>query len=247
MMAQENQKAALVTGGAKRIGRAVSLMLAGRGYDVAVTYRTSEKEALLLVDEIRERGNNAGAFNLDLFYPETIPGTLEEIHAEFPGLELIVNNASIFERREFRESSLDDLDRNLSVHLRSPYVLVNEFAKFAENGQVINILDSRITAVKTAYFAYLLSKKALADFTEMAAVALGPEIRVNAVAPGFILPPEGEGDNYIAKFAEKIPAGRKGDINDVLNAVRFLLDNPYVTGQVLFVDGGRNLAEQASV
>ena len=240
-MVSEHKKAALVTGGAKRIGKAVALMLADCGYDIAVTYRTSEIEAQALAKEIQAMGNNAKAFKLDLFCPETIPGMLADMRSDFPGLELIVNNASIFERCEFRRSSLDDLDNNLSVHLRSPYVMVNEFAKFAEKGHVINILDSRITAVKTAYFAYLLSKKSLADFTEMAAAVLGPAIRVNAVAPGFILPPEGEADDYIAKFAEKIPAGRKGDIADVLNAVSFLLENPYVTGQIIFADGGRHL------
>ena len=237
-----NGRTALITGGAKRIGRALSLMLAEHGFDIAVTYFSSEEDAAALKNEITALGRRCIVRELDLMHPERIPEFIRDIHRECPELELIINNASVFERCELRKSSLEDLDRNLTIHLRSPFLLSREFSLLSEHGHIINILDMRIAKEKTAYFAYLLSKKALADFTLMAAVNLGPDIRVNAVAPGLILPPEGEGPEYLEQFTGKIPAGRKGSVDDVLNAVEFLVQNDYITGQIIFADGGGHLS-----
>jgi pteridine reductase len=166
---------------------------------------------------------------------------MKEIIEECPGLEIVVNNASVFEESGLEATSLEELDKNLSIHLRSPFVIVREFANKIGKGQVINILDTRITKNKTKYFGYLISKKALADFTRLAASSLGPGIRVNGIAPGLILPPEGKSDEYLKQLAAKIPAQRKGEIKDITAALQFLVENDYITGQIIFEDGGEHL------
>ena len=240
-MASLKNKTALVTGGARRIGREICLKLADMGYDIVITYLSSKVEAEKLKDKINSMGRKCFLKRFDLTESEKISVLMKEILDEAPGLELIVNNASVFEESQIKSTSLEQLDNNLSIHLRSPFMILKEFAEKVENGQVINILDTRITKNRTKYFGYLISKKALADFTRLAASSLGPGIRVNGIAPGLILPPEGESDDYIKQLASKIPAQRKGELNDITAALEFLVENDYVTGQIIFLDGGEHL------
>jgi NAD(P)-dependent dehydrogenase (short-subunit alcohol dehydrogenase family) len=240
-MVKKMQKTAFITGGAKRIGREVCLKLAGMGYDIVFTYYSSEKDAESLTEEVRSMGCRCLKKQCDLTRSDKIANLMSEVFEESPTIEIIVNNASIFERCSFRETSLAKLDENLSLHLRTPFVIVQEFANYAKKGQVINILDTRITKKSSAYFAYLLSKKSLSDFTLMSAAALGPDIRVNGIAPGLILPPDGEGGDYLDRLAVKIPAGRRGSVKDILNSLEFLVKNEYITGQIIFNDGGEHL------
>lgn len=240
-MSKSNNKTALVTSGAKRIGREICLRLAELGYDIVLTYLSSGEEAFELQNKINSIGRKCILKQCDLTLTEKIPGLMDEVIAECPNLELIVNNASIFERSIFSDTSLEELDKNLSIHLRTPFVIVREFSRRVAEGQVINMLDTRITKNKTAYFAYLISKKALADFTLMAASSLGPNIRVNGIAPGLILPPEGEGDEYLTQFAQKIPAKKQGSIDNITDSLEFLVKNDYITGQIIFNDGGEHL------
>ena len=240
-MKDHKNKAALVTGGARRIGREICLKLADMGYDIVITYLSSKIEADKLKDKINSMGRECYVKRFDLNKSEKIPELMNEIFEECPNLEVIVNNASVFEESNLEATSLEELDENLSIHLRSPFMIVSEFAKKVGKGQVINILDTRITKNRTKYFGYLISKKALADFTKLAASSLGPEIRVNGIAPGLILPPEGEGDEYIKQLAAKIPAQRKGEIKDITAALEFLVSNDYITGQIIFEDGGEHL------
>ena len=234
-------KAALVTGGAKRIGRALSLRLAEMGYDVIITCLSSLSEAEQVASEIEGMGRRCSIKQCDLALTETLPALMDEVIREFPGLSLVVNNASIFERLPFSETTMDDLDKNFAIHLKAPFVIAQKFAAKVEEGQIINILDTRITRDKTAYFAYLLSKKSLADFTMLAASELAPAIRVNGIAPGLILPPDGEDGGYLDRLAEKVPAKRKGSVGNIVDTVEFLIKNDYITGQVIFNDGGEHL------
>jgi len=240
-MIKNIQKTAFVTGGAKRIGREVCLKLADMGYNIIFTYLSSEKEAESLKKQIHSTGRICYAYQCDLTQTETVSELMSTIFEEHPGIEIIVNNASIFERCSFADTSLEKLDQNLSLHLRTPFIIVQKFAESINRGLVINILDTRITKKKSAYFAYLLSKKSLADFTMMAASELAPGIRVNAIAPGLILPPDGEGSEYLDRLACKIPAKRRGSVCDILKTVEFLIKNEYITGQVIFNDGGEHL------
>ena len=129
----------------------------------------------------------------------------------------------------------------MAVHVKAPYILTQEFARLCKAGSIINILDTHITENRTAHFDYLLSKKTLAAFTQQAAVSLAPKIRVNAIAPGLILPPVAEKADYLNRLAKKIPLKRKGNIENITHAVQFLAKNNYITGQVLFIDGGEHL------
>jgi NAD(P)-dependent dehydrogenase (short-subunit alcohol dehydrogenase family) len=134
------------------------------------------------------------------------------------------------------------LEKHWAVHVKAPWGLTAEFAKLVKNGAVVNFLDTKIAKNKTDFGAYLLSKKALAELTTMQAVRFAPRVRVNAVAPGLILAPEGRGPWYLKKQAAGIPLKRPGSIRNIIQAVRFLITNDYVTGQTIFVDGGEHLS-----
>ena len=242
VLIMDNCKAALVTGGAKRIGKEICLRLAELGYDIVLTYLSSVVEAEALAEEITLMGQSCSIKRCDLTVSRDIPILMEEIFQEFPQLNLVVNNASQFERCTLADTTLEDLDKNLSLHLKTPFMIVQKFAQQCNHGQVINILDTRITKNRTAYFAYLISKKSLADFTLLAASELAPNIRVNGIAPGLILAPDGEDSAYLDRLATKIPAKRKGSVRDIVNTVEFLVKNDYITGQILFNDGGEHLS-----
>ena len=131
---------------------------------------------------------------------------------------------------------MKEFDRDFAIHVKAPLILSRDFAAQCQQGQIINMLDTYIVGYENPRFSYLLSKKALAELTKIAAVELAPQIRVNAIAPGFILPPEGS-----HKGVEKIPLKKKGDVDKVTDAIEFLIRNPYITGQTIFVDGGKHL------
>ena len=236
-----NRNAALVTGGAKRIGREICLKLAEMGYDIVLTYLSSQTEAEELVAKIQSMGRKCSLKRCDLTVSEDISALMEEIFKESPSLNLVVNNASVFERSTFADTRLADLDMNFSLHLKTPFIIAQKLAEQNLKGQIINILDTRITKKRTAYFAYLLSKKSLADFTLLAATELAPDIRVNGIAPGLILPPDGEDSAYLDRLATKIPAKRKGSVKNIVDTVEFLIKNEYITGQIIFNDGGESL------
>ncbi len=160
---------------------------------------------------------------------------------DFPYLDLLINNASIFKKTDLLKTSPKLFDENFNLHVKAPFFLTQAFSKKCKNGDVINLLDAKIIQNKTQYFAYLLSKKTLLHLTQMAALELSPRIRVNAIAPGLILPPRGQGDAYLKKLAQKIPLRKIGNLKEVTQATLFLLENDYITGQCLFLDGGFHL------
>ena len=154
---------------------------------------------------------------------------------------MLINNASIFEPSSIKDTSSALLLRHLNVNLITPFLLSRDFAKKCQKGHIINVLDTRITSNRTTYAAYSISKKALAAFTKMSAHEFGPGIRVNAIAPGLILSPHGLGDDYLKKLAKDIPLKTKGDVENILQTVDFLLENKFLTGQTIFCDGGEHL------
>jgi pteridine reductase len=259
--------AALVTGAGRRLGRAVALALAERGYDVAVHFHRSREEADEVVRGVEARGRRGLAVAADLFAADAADRLMDAVEAAFPRLELVVNNASIFEPGSLLETTPTDFDQNLAIHLRTPFFLIQRlaarwvpagFGRAAQGApagdptpapagppagqpQVINLLDTRVARDVVDHFAYTVSKKALHELTRLAARALAPHLRVNAVAPGVILPPPGATDAYLARRAATVPLGRVGAVEDVVRAVCYLLDNPFVTGETLYVDGGEHL------
>jgi len=234
-------KAALITGGAKRVGKAIALSLAEMGYDIALHYRSSKAGAEGAARTIQEKGVTCRLFRADLGDGKDVAGLVPAVCDAFPDLCLLVNNASIFERARLMDTETDLFDRHFSINYRAPFFLSKDFASRCEAGHIINLLDTKISGNPTAYFAYTLTKKGLAEFTLMAARELGPRIRVNGIAPGLILPSFGMSQVEFERLGEHIPLRETGDPVRIVQAVRFLVENPFVTGEILYVDGGEHL------
>jgi len=237
------QKAALVTGGAVRLGKAIAITLASHGLDIALHFYSSKQEAEKTAAEVRERGVRCDVFQFDLMQAHAIPDFMRSIKAVFPQLEVLVNSASGYQQAGILTTEIATFDTQLAINLRAPFFLTKAFAEQCGRGHIINILDNKIAFNQYQYAAYLLSKKAFAEFTKMAAVELAPDIRVNGVAPGAIAWPEnGMSDAIKENIASQIPLGRTGDPADIARCVLFLVrDATYSTGQIVAIDGGRSI------
>ncbi|MGO8704993.1 MAG: SDR family oxidoreductase [Candidatus Brocadiia bacterium] len=236
-------RTALVTGAGRRIGRAIARALAQAGVNVAVHYCSSGSEASRFVEELRGHSVHAWAVRADFNQPaetETlIARTLEETHS----LDILVNNAAIFLPGTIRDVDFAGLMEHMRVNAWTPLLLSREFARLAGAGKIVNLLDARIAAGDSAHVAYLLSKQALAGLTRMMALEFAPRITVNGIAPGPILPPAGKGEEYLRQISETVPLQRHGEPADIAAAVLYLLESDFVTGQILYVDGGQHLKE----
>jgi len=229
-------RTALVTGAARRIGRAIALALAARGVHVVIHYHTSGDDlAEEVADEARRLGVRAWKVKGDLAEEASAEGIFSEALKLAGSIDFLVNNASVFPLSRCRDLSPKELSDTLDVNAVAPFILSRALAADAEAGAIVNLLDVRIRGYDRSHVAYQISKKVLKELTEAMAIEYAPRIRVNAVAPGLILPPEGEDESYLAR------RGRPGQVEDVTEAVIFLLSQAYITGQVLFVDGGQGL------
>jgi NAD(P)-dependent dehydrogenase (short-subunit alcohol dehydrogenase family) len=232
---------ALVTGGAVRIGRSLCETLADAGASVLIAYRESATEAKALEQDLRSRGGTAWAIASNL---DTETGCIElmerAIQTAGP-LDILINNAAQFRKGRFDTMTEADLLAEFRVNLFAPLLLAGALARQNRPGQVVHLLDRRVTSTDAERVPYVLSKKALAEATRMAALAFAPRIRVNAVAPGAVLPPAAEGPDYLKEKAGFIPLQRFSPPRDVAEAVLFLLTSPSLTGQILYVDGGQSL------
>jgi NAD(P)-dependent dehydrogenase (short-subunit alcohol dehydrogenase family) len=236
---------ALITGGAKRIGREISIFLASQGYDLVISYNKSKAEAQNLATEISKKfAVKCQIFQADLCDLDQTKKLTQFVKKNSSNWNLLINNASIFEQSKFLTETDSELSNNFNIHFFSPLILAKEFAKNSPSGgQIINLVDKNIARYETKYFHYLLSKKSLAELTKILAMELAPQIRVNAIAPGFILNsineknPSAETKNLI----KKIPLQTQGEVKNITQTVEFLLKNKFVTGQILFIDGGASL------
>ncbi len=231
---------AIITGASRRVGRVIALHLARSGYDIAIHYYRSSSDAQSLQREIRDIGQRAELFSADLTNVDEVQVMAEDIFASFSTISLLINNASRFEPGTIA-SPLSEFQNNLNVHLLSPLVLMQAFAGHVQSGLIINFLDSAVTDDGTEHLPYLLSKKALASLTTMAAVALAPGIRVNAIAPGPVLPPPGLTADHLQKRAAKTTLQIPVPLEGILQGVDYLIHSPAVTGETLFIDSGQHL------
>ncbi|MBW8333614.1 MAG: SDR family oxidoreductase [Prolixibacteraceae bacterium] len=236
-------KTALITGAAKRVGKGMALHLAAQGWNIAIHYNTSADDAILLQDELKLSFSNQHfeLFCADLNVTSEVENLVPKVIQKMGNVDLLINNASVFDRGDFVSTTSDFLDRQMNVNFRAPFILIRSFAQFAKEGTIINFVDTRIVNNKSNFAAYSLSKKALWELTKMAALELGPRIRVNAIAPGLTLPPEEKGEDYLLKLAENIAMKRPGGLEPILKSLDYILNNDYLTGQLLFCDGGENL------
>jgi len=234
---------ALVTGAARRIGRAISLALAREGANVAVHYSGSKREAVELAAELEGLGVQTVTLRADLSDPEELAGLVDRAREALGTIEILVNNASIFPSDTLETVDLEGLERNLEINAWAPLVLTRAFAAQCERGHVINLLDSRVAGFDRTHAAYILSKHVLSAITRTAALELAPAIAVNGIAPGLILPPAGKDEEYVDRLAQTVPLKRRGTPEDIAAAAVFLATSEFITGQTIYVDGGRNLKE----
>jgi NAD(P)-dependent dehydrogenase (short-subunit alcohol dehydrogenase family) len=238
-------KKALVTGGALRIGNAITMKLVESGAEVAVHYNRSETDACELCDLINNDGGKAFPLKMDLSMENAAREIFEELDNRNFIPDILINNASIFESDSILEAQPGAFHRNLDINSLVPLLLSREFAKRTIKGNIINLLDSRINSYDNKHVPYHLSKQMLFSITRMLSQELAPSVRVNAVAPGAVLPPPDYSSSEVDKWLRDVravnPLGINGTTEQICSTVEFLIQNDFITGQVIFVDGGRHL------
>ena len=215
--------------------------MAERGYDIAVHYNSSEKEANETAKLIRDKGRRAGVFQANLSDTSQVRALIPRVFEVFPECSVLVNSASIFENVGFNDVTENIYDRDFTTNFKAPFFLTQDFSKTDSSEIIINMLDMRVNRIETEHFSYNLTKKLLRDFTLMSAKELGPKIRVNGICPGPILPPSDKDIEYLENIAKNTPLKKPGRPDYIIKAVNYILDNDFVTGQCLFVDGGQHL------
>ncbi len=238
-------KVALVTGSAHRVGKAIALELARRGVHQVIHYSSSEKEAIQTSDEIAALGVQTMRFKADQSDPAQVNRLFEAIRAKFSRLDILVNSASMFQKADFLTLSYEDWQRTLAINLTGPFLCTQHAARLmrgnGQGGVIVNISDGSVFKGWPSYPAHSVSKSGLLMLTKVAARALAPDIRVNAIVPGMVLEPPGFDDAEWQRSAQRMPIKRPGSAEDVARAVAYLAEEDYLTGAVLTVDGGESL------
>ena len=235
-------KTALVTGAARRIGKAIAYALAENHVNVIVHYCSSTgKDVDEALTDINVPGVETWKFQSDFSNIDNVDNFFEKIQSSIGTVDFLINNASTFSPSKLTTLSIQELNHTLAINSIAPFRLSQHMAKQKNEGSIINILDSRVKQYDMNYAAYQLSKNMLYHMTEMMAVEFAPQIRVNGIAPGIILPPQGKDEPYIQKRSHRNLFNRSGKLSDITDAVLFLLSNTFITGEVLFIDGGQNL------
>ncbi len=245
---------ALVTGAGARLGRAMALYLAGRGYDVAVHYASSEKGANAVVDEIKALGQNAVAIQADLLDENATQGLIGRAVDAIGPLSVLINNASIFEHDDLKTGTRDSWDRHVETNLRAPFVLTQGFADQAPKPEldardepvaqalIINMLDQRIHKLTPEFASYTIAKMGLWALTQTSAQGLAPKVRVNGIGPGPTLQGANQSQAQFDRQRAATVLQRGANPDDITAALGYFLDAKAVTGQMLSVDGGQHLA-----
>ena len=247
--------AALVTGGARRLGRAMVLALAGSGHDVAIHYDRSAAEAEATAAEARALGVRAAVFQADLLDEAATAALVPRVTADLGPLGVLVNNASIFEYDTLASATRESWDRHIGSNLRAPFVLTQAFAaqlpepppvtgEPEAHGLVVNMVDQRVLKPTPEFMTYSLAKAGLWALTRTAAQALAPRIRVNAIGPGPTMQGARQSASHFARQRAATILERGADADDIVAALLYLLDARAVTGQLICVDGGQHLGWQ---
>lgn len=232
----------LITGGAMRVGRALTLAVAHKGADVIIHYNHSQDQAKELQAELHATGCTAHLLQADLSNPRRAAQLITRA-LTFGPLFALVNNAAIFESLDLENTTLEDWESHLRINLTAPFLLSQAFARTirpGEKGRIVNILDWRALRPGPDHLPYTISKAGLAALTCSLAISLAPHITVNALALGAILPPSDGSD--VDHVLDRVPASRWADLNELGQALLFLLTGPaYITGEIIHLDGGRHL------
>lgn len=236
-----SDKTILITGAAKRVGKMFSLACAKAGFNIIIHHRHSPDEANQLQDEIRASFHaSAWVLPCDLSLPDSVSQLIAQAN-EISPLYALVNSASIFENVSLQETTLESWEKHFAINLTAPFLLSQAFAKQVTHGRIINILDWRALRPQADHFPYTITKSALASMTKSLAIALAPNITVNGLALGAILPPTDLASDK-NKIIESVPARRWAEAQEVEEALIFLLTcSTYITGEIIHLDGGRHL------
>lgn len=236
-------KVALVTGGAVRVGRALSLGLAEAGFDLLVHFHTSEGPAREVARRVEALGRRALPVRCDLSDPEDVGAMAAAAEAGYGRLDLLINSAATFRRGSLLDLTVEEWDAVMAVNLRGPFLVVQKLAPLlrAAGGTVLNVLDLSAFEPWTAYPHHAVSKAGLLQLTRVMARALAPRVRVNGIAPGTVLPPDDFGREDLERERARTLLGTLGSPEDVVRTALFLAASPFITGEVVVVDGGRRL------
>lgn len=234
-------KTALITGSAQRIGKTAAIALAQQGVNVIVHYHQSKEAAGDVCDDLQSVGVSSWPIQADLSDAGQAERLFQEAVCQAGAIDILVNNASIFDQETLWETSEVSLWRNLQIHAVAPLALARAMARQNRTAHIVNLLDTRVTVYDREHASYHLSKRVLLTLTRMLAIELAPAITVNAIAPGLILPPVGEDESYLERLAHCNPLQRYGCPQDVADALLFLLRSHFITGQVIYVDGGYHM------
>jgi NAD(P)-dependent dehydrogenase (short-subunit alcohol dehydrogenase family) len=235
---------ALITGAAKRLGRAIALDLARHGWNVAIHHNTSEREARATCEDARSTGAKAVLIKADLAREEETATVMERAAQELGPITALINNASVFENDQWYSADRESWHRHMEVNLRAPLVLSQNFAKQLpkdRHGAIVNLLDQRLFRPAPDFLSYGVSKAGLRWLTMTLAQALAPRIRVNALAPGPILRGARQSAAHFERERSATLLGRGAEPQDICDTVRYLLEARAVTGQMIAVDGGQHL------
>jgi NAD(P)-dependent dehydrogenase (short-subunit alcohol dehydrogenase family) len=237
---------AIVTGGAQRLGKAFALSLARMGFDILLHYHSSEEEAQRTKEEIESLGRTVQLLQADLSNPEEIASLFSQIEFILPPssfiFRVLVNSAAVMTVGHPRDLTLENWDSALDLNLRAPFLVAQEAAKLmTEGGLIVNVSDVGASKAWSRYPSYAVSKSALESLTKVLARAFAPSIRVNAIAPGLVLPSDVVTPEEWTRLVERLPLKRPARPEEVASALEFLVENEYVTGQTIVVDGGYSL------
>ena len=246
-MPETTPRTVLVTGAAKRLGRAIALDLAAHGWQVAVHYRGSEDDAIETAAACARLAGSSGHFDADFQDEDAVRQLLPRVVAQLGPVDAVVNSASLFAHDSFADVGYASLDRHMRSNVGAPILLAQALWQHtasrgaAAQGAVVNLLDQKLWNMNPDFVSYTLSKAALEAATTMLAQALAPQIRVVGVAPGLTLTSDYLSDDQFAQMHRLSPLGRSSTAEDVAATVRFALDNRSITGTTLLVDGGQHL------
>ena len=232
----------MITGGAKRLGYEMAISLAKKGWAIALHYRSSAKDAEMTMQLVEKSGVKCKLFQADLENSQNAVDMLKNVLEFFPGLDLLVNNASVFDQSPLASVDETIFDRQFNVNFKSPFFLTQHYSQSCDSGHVVNILDTKIQSNRAGRFtAYNISKKALMHLTQMSAIDMAPKFRVNAIAPGPVLRASEASEEEFQMRIQETLLKKKIPGKSIALALSYLIENPNLTGQILFCDNGSHL------
>ncbi|AQZ52576.1 SDR family oxidoreductase [Martelella mediterranea] len=242
MQQNPRSRTVLVTGGAKRLGRAIVEGMANYGFNVAIHANQSIDEAESAAQALRETGIDARVFRADLLDGDQTGRLVAAVNDAMGPVDILVNNASLFEDDAASHFSADRFDRHFAIHVKAPLILSEHFARQADGGLIVNMIDQRVWALTPRFFSYTLSKSTLWTATQTMAQAFAPNIRVNAIGPGPTLKNIRQSDEDFESQIGTLILRRGPALSEFAATIRYLYETPSITGQMIALDGGQHLA-----